>query len=195
MTPQAVGRDSSTLVLGRHSGLHGFSSRLKELGFILSEDDIKKTYRRFLIVADRKKEVFDDDLFVIISEELGHQADTYVLEYFNFQSGNMAVPTATVRVRIGEDTFEEAATGDGPVDAVFNAIDRAVGIKTILKEYNVRAVTPSRKAMGEVSVSVDIDDQRYIGRGASTDILEASARAYMNALNRHKTAQHRENDA
>jgi len=98
----------------------------------------------------------------------------------------MAVPTATIRLSFGGQSLEEAATGDGPVDAVFNAIDRATGIGVTLLEFNVHAVTPGRKAMGEVSVSVEIDGRRFVGRGSSTDILEASARAYLNAINRHQ---------
>jgi 2-isopropylmalate synthase len=188
MTPEDVGRDASTLVLGRHSGKHGFARRLEELGLVLSAEEQEKVYRSFLDLADRKKEVFDDDLLIIVREELGEDLQTYVLTYFNFQSGNTAVPTATVRIQAGEELMQEAATGDGPVDAMFNAIDRAIGIPTKLLEYNVHAVTPGRQAMGEVSVSVEVGGRRFIGRGASTDIVEASARAYLNAINRYKAA-------
>jgi 2-isopropylmalate synthase len=186
MMPADVGRDASTLVLGRHSGLHGFGQRLAELGLDLREEERKKAYARFLELADRKKEVYDDDLYVLVMEEMGEHLDSYVLEYFNIMSGNMSVPTATVRLKMGGESVEEAATGDGPVDAVFNAIDRATGIEVTLKEFNVHAVTPGRKAMGEVSVAVEIGGRSLVGRGASTDILEASARAYLNAINRFK---------
>jgi len=186
MTPESVGRDASQLVLGRHSGLHGFKNRLQELGLPLSEDEAKKAYTRFLEIADRKKEVYDDDLYVIVADHLGKETETFTLDYFNIQSGNMAVPTATVRLATGGESFEEAATGDGPVDAIFNAIDRALGLTTRLLEYIVQAVTPGRQAIGEVSVSLEIDGRKFVGRGASTDILEASAKAYVNALNRWK---------
>jgi len=186
MTPADVGRDASTLVLGRHSGLHGFSQRLHELGLDLNEEERKRAYQRFLELADRKKEVYDDDLFILVMEEMGEKQDAYSLVYFNVQSGNMAVPTATVRLKFGGEVLEEAATGDGPVDAVFNAIDRATGLNLTLQEFNIQAVTPGRKAMGEVSVAVEIQGRRVTGRGASTDILEASARAYLNAINRHQ---------
>jgi len=186
MTPETVGRDSNKLVLGRHSGMHGFSKRLTELGLTLAKDDLKKAYQRFLQIADRKKEVFDEDLFVIVSDELGHESQTYVLDYFNIQSGNLSVPTATVRIKTAEKVFEEAATGDGPVDAIFNAIDRAARIKTTLLEYTVQAVTSGRGALGEVAVLLKIDEKKIIGRGSSTDILEASAKAYVSALNRYK---------
>jgi 2-isopropylmalate synthase len=186
MTPDSVGRDASQLVLGRHSGLHGFRNRLSELGVPLNDEEAKKAYERFLVIADRKKEVYDDDLYVIVSDQLGRETETYGLDYFNIQSGNVAVPTATVRIMDGGERREEAATGDGPVDAIFNAIDRALGITTKLLEYVVQAVTPGKQAIGEVSVSVEIEGRKFVGRGASTDILEASARAYVNALNRWK---------
>ena len=187
MTPESVGREVSKIVLGRHSGLHGFKTRLIELGFTLAEADLKTAYERFLEVADRKKEVFDDDLFVMLSEQLESGVQAYVLDYFSIQSGNKAVPTAAVRLKIGGELVEEAATGDGPVDAIFRAIDRVTGVKTALKEFNVQAVTPEKTAMGEVAVSVDIEGRMYNGRGASTDILEASAKAYINALNHFKS--------
>jgi 2-isopropylmalate synthase len=189
MTPESVGRDASQLVLGRHSGVHGFKNRLSELGLSLTEDDVKKAYARFLEIADRKKEVYDDDLYVIVSDQLGHETEIYSLDYFNIQSGNVAVPTATVRILDGGERHEEAATGDGPVDAIFNAIDRALGVQTKLLEYIVQAVTPGKQAIGEVSVSLEIDGRKFVGRGASTDILEASAKAYVNALNRWRTFQ------
>ncbi|MFP4363169.1 MAG: 2-isopropylmalate synthase [Spirochaetia bacterium] len=187
MTPESVGRDESTFVLGRHSGLNGFRKRVIELGFTLTDEQMNHVYNRFVDLADRKREVYDEDLFTIIGEEIGNIAGTYKLEYFNILSGNVSIPTATVRISTGdENTLEEAATGDGPVDAVFRAIDRATGINTVLKEYIVQAVTPGKQAMGEVSVTLMVDDFKCIGRGSSTDILEASARAYVNALNKYK---------
>ena len=196
MTPESVGRDESQLVLGRHSGLHGFRTRLSELGLSLTDEEAKKAYERFLEIADRKKEVYDDDLYVIVADNLGRATETYTLDYFNIQSGNVAIPTATVRLSNASERYEEAATGDGPVDAIFNAIDRALGLTTKLLEYVVQAVTPGRQAIGEVSVSLSIDNRKFVGRGASTDILEASARAYVNALNRWKAflAAHRSDD-
>ncbi|HET6486794.1 MAG TPA: 2-isopropylmalate synthase, partial [Spirochaetia bacterium] len=189
MTPESVGRDSSQLVLGRHSGMHGFRDRLTQLGLSLTEEETRKAYDRFLEIADRKKEVYDDDLYVIVSDQLGRETETYLLDYFNIQSGNLSVPTATVRILNGAERHEEAATGDGPVDAIFNAIDRTLGLSTKLLEYVVQAVTPGRQAMGEVSVALEIDQRKFVGRGASTDILEASAKAYVNALNRWRAYQ------
>jgi len=187
MTPESVGRDTSKIVLGRHSGMHGFRKRVAELGFSLAPDEIKKAYEEFLVIADRKKEVYDEDLYVIIGEQMGNVTESYHLDYFSIQSGNRSVPTATVRIQFGETMSEEAATGDGPVDAIFKAIDRVTGIKTKLVEYVVQAVTPGKNAMGEVTITLSINDKKFVGCGASTDILEASAKAYISAINRYKT--------
>lgn len=186
MTPESVGRHSSRLVLGRHSGLHGFKTRVEELGLSLTEEELKSAYERFLEIADKKKEIYDEDLFAIIGDELSKKSSVFFLEYFNIISGNLSVPTATVRIKIKDKMHEEAATGDGPVDAIFKAIDRVTGVQTTLKEYNVQALTPGKQAMGEVSVILEINGKMHIGKSSSTDILEASARAYVNALNRYK---------
>ncbi len=185
MTPESVGRKTSNIVLGRHSGKHGFKKRLAELGLELSSDEIDSAYEHFLKIADRKKEVFDEDLLAIIGNELGKETEIFKLEYFNIISGNVSIPTATVRIRTGSTTVEEASTGDGPVDAIFRAIDKSLNIETKLKEYIVQAVTSGKQALGEVTVSMLINGKEYSGRGTSTDILEASAMAYINALNRY----------
>lgn len=193
MTPESVGRTESKIVLGRHSGMHGFTTRLKELGLELNGTEMAAAYERFLQIADRKKEIFDEDLFAIAGGEMGGESARYHLEYFTIFSGNTAVPTATVRIVAQAETedgnpqtIEEAATGDGPVDAIFRAIDRALDLKSSLVEYTVQAVTPGKQALGEVSVMLDVKGRRVTGRGSSTDILEASARAYLNAHNRYE---------
>jgi len=185
MTPTTVGREDSKIVLGRHSGLHGYSKRLDDLGITLTDDERKHSYERFLQIADRKKEVFDEDIFAIVGDELGRHLSTLTLDYFNVISGNTAVPTATVRITDGDDTHEEASTGDGPVDAVFRAIEKALGIQTTLEEYSVQAVTPGKQALGEVSVIVRIEGKRFSGTGSSTDVIEAGARAYVSAIAQH----------
>jgi 2-isopropylmalate synthase len=184
MTPKTVGRDDSKIVLGRHSGLHGYTKRLEDLSITLTDDELKHTYERFLQIADRKKEIFDEDIFAIVGDELGRHLTTMKLEYFNIISGNTVEPTATVRISDGDTVHEETATGDGSVDAIFRAIERAVGIETTLEEYNVQAVTPGKQALGEVSVIVRIAGRRFSGTGSSTDVLEASARAYVSAVAR-----------
>ena len=184
MSPASIGRGGTDIVLGRHSGLHGFKSRVKELGFELSEEDIKNIYKKFLYIADRKKEVYDEDIITLIIDALGMSNPSYKLEYFNIISGNKVVPTATVKIRHNDEILEEAATGDGPVDAIFKAIERAIGTTAKLEEYKVQAVTPGKQAMGEVKILISINGNRAAGRGSSTDILEASANAYVNALNK-----------
>jgi 2-isopropylmalate synthase len=193
MTPESVGRDSSTIILGRHSGMHGFKKRIEELGFSLSEDEMKKVFNRFLKIADIKKEVYDEDLFIIVGDELGHKRDTFSLEYFHIESGKGETPAAKVRVQSSARTMEGAGSGDGPVDAIFNAIESATGTKGRLTNFAVKAVTPDKKAIGEVTVSLQIGDKRYSGKGSSTDILEASALAYLDALNRYKAVQYAAN--
>ncbi len=194
MTPTTVGREDSKIVLGRHSGLHGYTKRLTDLGITLSEDELRHTYERFLQIADRKKEVFDEDIFAIVGDELGRHLTTLELEYFNVVSGNTEVPTATVRILDGGTTHEETSTGDGPVDAVFRAIEKAVGIETTLEEYNVQAVTPGKQAVGEVSVIVRVEGRRFSGTGSSTDIIEASARAYLSAVARYAALKEAKNE-
>lgn len=186
MTPQSVGREATRIVLGRHSGMHGFRKRLAELSIMLEEEELKAAYQDFLHIADRKTEVYDEDLYAIVSERAGTNAESHVLEYVHFQSGNTAVPTATVRVRAEDTVHEEAATGDGPVDAVFRAIERACGIEAKLVEYNVAAITPGKKALGEATVVLEIAGKRSTGHGSSTDIVEASAKAYLSAINRNR---------
>ncbi len=193
MTPESVGRSDSKIVLGRHSGMHGFKIRLQELGTVLSATELEHAYKRFLEVADRKKEIYDEDLFAIAGDEMSSNNTRLVLEYFTIFSGNLAVPTATVRISLPDEAkpgerriIEEAATGDGPVDAIFRAIDRALERKASLVEYTVHAITPGKQAMGEVTVLLDIAGRRVSGHGSSTDILEASGRAYLNAFNRRQ---------
>lgn len=186
MTPESVGRTASEIVLGRHSGLHGFTKRIKELGIMLSEEQLKSAFEVFLKLADRKKEVYDEDVMRIAGSVLGTESTFFNLDYFNILTGNSVISTATVRVIVDDEAHEEAATGDGPISAIFQAIDKATGINGRLEEYNVHAVTSGKQAIGEVSVLVVIDNVRYLGKGSSTDILKASARAYIGALNRYK---------
>ena len=184
MTPESVGLSQSRLVLGKHSGRHAFRVRLKELGYELSEDKINRAYERFVELADRKKHVTDRDLQAIIEEEVVRIPELYTLDYLHVTSGTAAVPTATVRLLKGTEVLEEAAIGDGPVDAVYRAIDRVTGIETQLVSYTLNAVTSGKDALGEVTVQVKDNGNVYVGRGTSTDIIEASARAYLQALNK-----------
>ncbi|MFS8665923.1 MAG: 2-isopropylmalate synthase [Limnochordales bacterium] len=184
MTPESVGISQSRLVLGKHSGRHAFRVRLKELGYDLSEEKIQRAYERFVELADRKKQVSDRDIQAIIEEEVVRIPELYVLDYLHVTSGTAAVPTATVRLLKGSEALEEAAIGDGPVDAVYRAIDRVTGLETQLVSYTLNAVTSGKDALGEVTVQVQDNGNVYVGRGTSTDVIEASARAYLQALNK-----------
>ena len=184
MRPEDIGRPSNKLVLGKHSGRHGFKARLKDLGVDLDGPELDKAFKRFKDLADKKKEVYDEDLLAIVKEELTQFPETYVLDYLHFVSGTGLIPSATVRVRREEQTSQDSGTGDGPVEAVYNAIDAVTGIKGRLMDYSLRAVTQGQDAMGEVVVKVDFDGTVVVGKGSSTDVIEASARAYLNAMNR-----------
>ena len=183
MTPESVGMIKNKIVLGRHSGRHGLKARLEEIGYNLSPEDLDKIYKAFTELADKKKEIFDDDLRILMGDEIHKNGDIYELESIQVNSGTNIIPNAVVLVRKGDESFKEAATGDGPVDAVFNAIDRALNIESEVQSYQVRSVTSGREALGEVLVNIKTGQLAFIGRGVSTDIIEASAKSYLNALN------------
>jgi len=185
MEPKDIGRDSETLILGRHSGMHGFKTRLKKLGIVINDEKKMQTaFERFSKLADRKKEVYDDDLFVILSDIVGIIQEGYSLDYHNINSGNTIIPTATIKIKKGDKTLEAACTGDGPVDAIFKAIDKITGVETKLVEYIVQGVGSGKDAQGEVKLTLEIKGKIYNGRGSSTDIVEASAKAYLNTVNK-----------
>jgi 2-isopropylmalate synthase len=184
MRPEDIGRAANKLVLGKHSGRHAFKSRLADLGVDLDGAELDRAFKRFKDLADKKKEVYDDDLLAIVKDEMTQIPETYVLAYLHFVSGIGLIPSATVRLLRDGQPFQDSGTGDGPVEAVYSAIDAITGIKGRLMDYNLRAVTQGRDAIGEVSVKVDFDGAVVVGKGSSTDVIEASARAYLNAVNR-----------
>jgi 2-isopropylmalate synthase len=191
MRPEDIGRPSNKLVLGKHSGRHALAARLRELGFELSGSDLDRAFKKFKDLADRKKEVYDEDLLAIVADEATRVPELYELDYLHVLTGTAVVPSATVRVRREGQVFQESASGDGPVDAVLAAIDAVTGMKGRLLDYALRAATAGTDAVGEVAVKVDFDGTVVSGKGASTDVIEASARAYLNAVNRalHSGAQ------
>jgi 2-isopropylmalate synthase len=190
ITPETVGVPKTKIVLGRHSGRHGLKARLIELGYTLTENELQKVYESFLTLADKKKEVFDDDLRVLMGDQ-SHQSeqDLYTLDYLQINMGTFSIPTATVKIKSANGYFQESATGDGAVDACFNAIERALKINSELTSYHVRSVTSGRQALGEVNVRIKKGNHFYTGRGISTDVIEASAKAYIQALNQFKIAE------
>ncbi len=184
MTPESIGLKQSKLVLGKHSGRHAFSVRLSELGFDLSQEDIDKAFQRFKELADKKKEVFDEELQALVEDEIYALPEKFVLEYLNIVSGNQTVPTATIKLRRNGETLLDSACGDGPVDATYKAIERLTDIPGKLLSYSINAVAGGKDAMGEVRVKVKVREEVITGRGVSTDILVASAKAYLNAINK-----------
>ncbi len=182
MTPESVGVPQTSIVLGRHSGKHGLKSRLIALGHDLADTELEAVYQRFVVIADKKKEVYDDDLRVLMGDELGKSQSSFELDYLHINSGTASIPTATVRIVHDDRVFEESATGDGPVDACFRAIERALGIDSMVTSYAVRSTTAGRQALGEALVRIRDRGVSFNGRGVSTDIIEASARAYLQAL-------------
>jgi 2-isopropylmalate synthase len=188
MTPESVGFPSNKLVLGKHSGRHALIKRIQDLGYDIEKLDIEKIYNKFKELADKKKEVYDEDIEIIVQNQSSSVKEAFSLEYINIVSGNTAIPTATVQLMDAKGNISmDASTGDGPVDASFKAIERISGVQGKLKKYKINAVTAGKDAQGEVVVSVDFENSGFevTGRGYSTDIVEASAKAYINALNRY----------
>jgi len=185
MDPKTVGIPASSLVLGKLSGRHAFRERLAELGYSLSDEDLNHAFIAFKELADKKKEVTDRDIEFVIAQELRTASEAYHLDRVQVSCGDEGIPTASVRL-IGPDgqVLADAALGAGPVDAVYKAINRLVGVSNLLTEFSVKSVTGGIDAIGEVLIRIESDGVTYTGRGGDTDIIVASAKAYMNALNR-----------
>ncbi len=193
MTPESIGRKVESLVLGKHSGRHAIKERLTALGVDTEKIDLDAFFNRFKKVADKKKQVFDDELLALVEDQIGTVKKFFEIDYLNVVSGTKTLPTATVRLKIADEkgkekVCQEAACGDGPVDACYKAINKITGINPVLVDYQIKAVSSGGDSMGEVTVSIreKKSQQEIHGRGASTDIIEASARAYIAALNRMK---------
>jgi len=192
MDARSIGLPSSTLVLGKHSGRHAFKARLEELGYTLSEEDLDRAFSLFKELADKKKVVTDRDLESLVAEELRTVSEAYHLDQVQVSCGDHSVPTATVRLITPDgQVLADAALGTGPVDAVYKAINRLVGVPNTLIEFSIKAITEGIDAIGEVTIRIESEGRVYTGRGASTDIIVASAKAYMNALNRLLAAKGR----
>lgn len=191
MTPESIGLGGSRMILGRHTGRHGFTDRCKQLGYKLTEAELEQAYQRFLEIADKKKEVFDEDLAVIINDEIRVVEKVYELQYLHVACGTGTLPTASVKIKIKDEVKQAAACGDGPVDAAYEAIREATGLLPKLENYSIRAVTGGKEAIGEATVRISDKGRTYIGRGISTDIIEASAKAYVDAINRMVATQNK----
>jgi len=185
MDAESVGLTESKLVLGKHSGRHAFEDKLKQLGYHLAKADLDKAFERFKELADKKKEVFEEDLEAIVADEVYAAPAKYELSYMNVMTSLEGIPTATLRLRTDDGEIVEAGIGVGSVDAVYKTIDKMVGANYTLLDYIVKSVTGGTDALGEVTVKLQSKSgEIYTGRGASLDIVEASAKAYLNAVNK-----------
>ena len=184
MTPQSIGMTKSTLVMGKHSGRHAFRDRLKELGYDLSEKDLNQAFKHFKELADKKKEIYDEDIEAIVAEVVLRAPDKYKLLHVNVVSGDVAIPTATLQMEIDGEVVKDVGHGDGPVDAVFKTVAKITGTRSRLVKYSVNSITGGTDAQGEVTVRLGEDGNVVVGQGAHTDIIMASVLAYINALNR-----------
>ena len=192
MDPRDIGLTGTTLTLGKLSGRHAFKARLEDLGYTLTDEEFIRAFTAFKELADKKKEIGDRDIEALIAEEMRTFSETYHLEHVQVSCGDHLVPTASVRlVGPGGQLLADASLGTGPVDAVYKAINRLVGVPNNLTEFSVKSVTAGIDAMGEVTIRIESGGRTYSGRGADTDIIVASAKAYMNALNRLLSALQR----
>jgi len=183
MTPESVGRERSDLVLGKHSGRAGLARRSAELGFELDEQEVDQLYEQFIDLADKKKEVYSDDLRMLIVGMYDKTFETYHLE--QLRTSGVDPTVALVKLRHGGEVTTETAMGDGPVDAACAAIEKIAGITGKLEQFEIRATTPGKDALGEAYVTVRFGGRVYRGNGVSTDIVEAAIHAYLNAMNKH----------
>jgi len=185
MTPESIGLNKNKMVLGKHSGRHAFEDKLKDMGYELTKEELEKAFEKFKALADKKKTIFDKDIEAIIAEDFATEvSEAYQLESFIINSGNAITSTATIALRHNGEILEEVAAGDGPVDASFNAIEKIIGKKLNLHDYTIHSVTSGKDAQGEAGVKLSHKERVYKGKGLSTDILEASIRAYINCVNK-----------
>ncbi|MBN3040725.1 MAG: 2-isopropylmalate synthase [Candidatus Omnitrophica bacterium] len=184
MNPRDVGIARTQLILGKHSGRHALAKRLKELGFRLNEQGINDIFKRFKELADKKKDIFDDDLIALAEEETRTRKKTFELVSIRAVTGTDIVPEATVQIKHKRKISQASSSGDGPVDACYKAIDKITNLRPKLLNYKLDAVTKGKDAQGMVQVQIKLKGVSMAGRGASTDILEASAKAYLDAINK-----------
>ncbi len=184
INPKDVGVKESRLVLGKHSGSHALEEHLRKMGYHLKKEEFAKFFTRFKQIADKKKEVFDEDLEIILDEVKKRIPQIWQLEYIHISSGNKTVPTATIKLKKNKEILEDSACGDGPVDACYKTIERITGVKGKLLSYSLQAITSGKDALGEVNIKVKFAKKIIIARAASTDIIEASAKAYLEAVNK-----------
>lgn len=185
MKPEDVGISGTELVLGKHSGRHAFANHLSKLGFKLSTEELAQAYDAFIDLADKKKTIYDDDLVAIVQQQMTETPPVYTLQYLHVSTGTDTVPTATLRLQRNAEIVQDAACGDGPVDAALKTIDRICGVQGRLLDFSLQAITKGKDALGEVSLRVEFGGRTVNSKASSTDIVEAAAKAYLNGVNRY----------
>ena len=184
MAPETVGLSSNCLVLGKHSGRHAFKDKLAQMGYELSKEELDPLFQKFKELADKRKEILEEDIEALVAEEILRVPDVYELKYLNVVSGTVEVPTATVKLKIRGKEAQSAGFGVGPIDATFNTIAKMAGSNSKLMRFSVNAITGGMDAQGEVTVRLQENGLVALGKGADPDIITASAKAYVNGLNR-----------
>ncbi|MEC7555810.1 MAG: 2-isopropylmalate synthase [Planctomycetota bacterium] len=185
MKPEDVGFVGTNLVLGKHSGRHAFRDRVVQLGYTLEDEVFQNVFEDFIALADKKKEIYDSDIAALIDNRIVSGVDCWRLISLHTSAGTDTIPTATIELQREDETIRrDAATGDGPVDAVFRTLERITGVDAKLEDYEVRSVSKGKDAQGEVLVEIVVMGRHYHGKGVSTDIIEASAHSYLKALNK-----------
>jgi 2-isopropylmalate synthase len=184
MAPEMVGLSSNRLVLGKHSGRHAFRDRLNELGYDLTKEEVDRLFKKFKALADKRKELLDEDIEALVGEEILRVPDVYKLDYLNVVSGTVTVPTATVRLLINGEEAQSSGFGVGPIDSAFNAIADMTGTRSKLLRFAVNSISGGMDAQGEVTVRLKENGLVALGKGTDPDIITASAKAYINGLNR-----------
>ena len=182
--PESIGLRSTKLVLGKHSGRHAFKARLSELGYDLSSEEIENAFAKFKHLADQKKDIFEEDLETLVSEEVSKIPETYQLVDLSVSSGMKKQPKASISMKAKGKMVKKTASGDGPVDATYKAISSITKTKSSLLKFEVKSITGGTDALGEVIVSLEENGRTARGHGADTDIIVAAAKAYINALNK-----------
>jgi 2-isopropylmalate synthase len=193
MSAELIGLNQSNLVLGKHSGRHAFKEHMEQLGFVLPDDELQKAFMAFKEIADKKKQVTNEDLEALVKDRVWTIPERFSLTYLHISSGTGVIPTATVRLAIDDMQFEAAATGDGPVDAACHAVDKITDIYGNMLDYKLNSIGSGKDALGEVLSRIEINNKIYNGRGLSTDIIEASVKSYINAINKYYYEMNRDN--
>ena len=184
MTPESIGLTKNSMVLGKHSGKHALRNKAQELGIDLSEEALERAFERFKIIADKKKQIYDGDIEALLSKEALQVPKTYQMKSFVINSGNSITSTAVIEAIKDDKVIEKVSRGDGPIDAAFRAIGKIVGKQMRLEDYQLHSVTEGMDALGDALVKISSNGKSYAGRGLSTDVIEASIHAYINAVNK-----------